>query len=71
MKNNQVPDVEGDNKGDENHCRKSKDLRSMYDMDNSKLMNSSFKDKYSDFVVTTARVADNETKFIFISKRQS
>ncbi len=55
----EVPDVD-DNKAMKS-LSKSKDLQGMYDMDNIKTDDSSFKDKYSDFVVTTARVADNET----------
>ncbi len=48
---------------------KSKDFAGMYaDMDNIKTdVNSSFKDS-TGFVVTTARVADNETKFHPYSK---
>ncbi len=42
-------------------------LAGMYDMDNIKTdVNSSFKTNTPIFVVTTARVADNETKFIFV-----
>ena len=62
----EVPDVEVTTKGDEITVEIER-LAGMYDMDNIKTdVNSSFKDKYSDFVVTTARVADNETKFIFV-----
>lgn len=62
----EVPDVEVTTKGDEITVEIER-LAGMYDLDNIKTdVNSSFKDKYSDFVVTTARVADNETKFIFV-----
>ena len=62
----EVPDVEVTTKGDEITVEIER-LAGMYDMDNIKTdVNSSFKDKYSDYVVTTARVADNETKFIFV-----
>lgn len=62
----EVPDVEVTTKGDEIMVEIER-LAGMYDLDNIKTdVNSSFKDKYSDFVVTTARVADNETKFIFV-----
>ena len=62
----EVPDVEVTTKGDEITVEIER-LAGMYDLDNIKTdVNSSFKDKYSDYVVTTARVADNETKFIFV-----
>ena len=62
----EVPDVEVTTNGDEITVEIER-LAGMYDLDNIKTdVNSSFKDKYSDFVVTTARVADNETKFIFV-----
>ena len=62
----EVPDVEVTTKSDEITVEIER-LAGMYDMDNIKTdVNSSFKDKYSDYVVTTARVADNETKFIFV-----
>lgn len=62
----EVPDVEVTTNGDEITVEIER-LAGMYDMDNIKTdVNSSFKDKYSDYVVTTARVADNETKFIFV-----
>ncbi len=39
----------------------------MYDLDNIKRTNPSFKrQNYSDYVVTTASYADNETRFIFV-----
>lgn len=62
----EVPDVEVTTKGDEITVEIER-LAGMYDLDNIKTdVNSSFKDKYSNYVVTTARVADNETKFIFV-----
>ncbi len=49
----------------------SKLTAGMYDLDNIKtVVNSSFKDKYSDYVVTTARLPTMRRKFIFVLERQ-
>lgn len=62
----EVPDVEVKIENDIVKVKIEK-LAGMYQIENLKTdVSSSFKGKYSDYVVTTARVSDNETNFIFI-----
>ena len=62
----EVPDVEVKIENDIVKVKIEK-LAGMYQIDNLRTdVSSAFKGKYSDYVVTTARVSDNETNFIFI-----
>ena len=63
----EVPDVEVKIENDIVKVKIEK-LAGMYQIDNLRTdVSSAFKRvKYSDYVVTTARVSDNETNFIFI-----
>ena len=60
----EVPDVEVKIENDIVKVKIEK-LAGMYQIDNLRTdVSSAFKGKYSDYVVTTARVSDNETNFI-------
>lgn len=62
----EVPDVEVEWKDDE-IIVKIERLAGMYELETLKAdVSSSFKNKYSNYVVTTARLSNNENEFIFI-----
>lgn len=61
----EVPDVEVEWKDDEIIVNIER-LAGMYELDTLKVdVSSSFKQKYSNYVVTTARLSNNENEFIF------
>lgn len=61
----EVPDVEVEWKDDE-IIVKIERLAGMYELDTLKVdVSSSFKQKYANYVVTTARLSNNENEFIF------